>query len=191
MNTPRIALYAGSFNPFHIGHLDILRQAEKVFDEVILGVGLNAAKSNNVQMAYEILSRESGLSNRVVQIHGTITATMKSLNIPTLIRGVRNVSDLVEEANRGRYLRELYPGINIVYLFPSASVEHVSSSAIRELLAINTPETQQMVSRFLVNRGVPKGNGMISGGLASGKLPGKPVVKPGTGMFASLTRKPE
>ncbi len=180
MSIPRIALYAGSFNPFHVGHLDILRQAEKIFDEVYLGVGFNAAKSNPVNKVYNELNA-LGLGNRVVEIQGTITSTMKSLNIPTLIRGVRNAADLVEEANRGRYLRELLPNINIVYLFPSSAVEHVSSSALRELIGINTADSLIAANRHLVGKTntAPRNNNEVSRATGGGS------------MFDSLRRRPE
>ena len=205
MSASRIALYAGSFNPFHVGHLDILRQAEKIFDKVVIGVGKNGAKGGDADAAQMALS-QIGLPNLIITIKGTITETMKTHGITTLVRGVRNNEDLLAEAHMGRYLRDLLPGINIIYLFPNPEVAHVSSSAVRELIQLNTADSLVVANRYLVkNMGHHPAN-LVGGGHSSqangvysaiqpvvvpGPRPEKPVVKSGTGMFASLTRKPE
>jgi len=185
MNTPRTALYAGSFNPFHIGHLDILRQAEKIFDKVVIGVGTSATKGGDVNAIQHTLF-QIGLPNLIVTIKGTITGTMKNHNITTLVRGVRNNEDLLAESHLGRYLRDLLPGINIVYLFPNPEVAHVSSSAVRELIQLNTADSLAVANRYLVRK-LDTPLRLVT----PGPSPEKPVMKSGTGMFASLTRKLE
>lgn len=197
MNTPQTVLYAGSFNPFHIGHLDILRQAEKIFDKVVIGVGTNGSKGGNVDAAQHSLI-QIGLPNLIIAIRGTITETMKNHGINTLVRGVRDNEDLIAEARMGCYLRDLLPSINIVYLFPSPEVVHVSSSAVRELIRLNNTDSIMVANRYLVrNMGVAPRfatpDGQIEGGHSS-QAQGihsaiRPVVKSGSSMFASLTRK--
>lgn len=181
MSKKRIGLYAGSFNPFHIGHLDVLRQAERLFDEVILGVGINAHKEGSQVRALAAL-KHLGLKNQVIAIEGTITSAMKALAMVgdvTLIRGIRNGNDLQGEQLMNSYLRELDSSVAVVYLLPSPNVAHVSSSAIRDLTYVNTPDSLAVVNRLTVK---PLGSGVTS------YTPPAPPAPKGS-LFSSLTQK--
>ena len=137
--SPRIAVYPGSFNPFHRGHLSILRQAESVFDKVVIGLAVNRQKPGAVE---SLSSRKAALETRlrfheVAEIPGLLTDFVESFPLPlTVVRGVRDGTDLEAELRYTRFLNEIRPGTNVVWIACEAELQHLSSSAIRELNSI-------------------------------------------------------
>lgn len=126
----KVGVYAGSFNPFHLGHYNILEKAEKIFDKVIIVRAFNPLKKN------EIVPLPTQLNTRPVMEHdGLLTDLIKTIpfdNI-TLIRGLRNSVDLQHELNQYRYFQDLMPEIQVVSIFCDKEFEHISSSGIRAL----------------------------------------------------------
>ena len=138
---PRIGVYPGSFGPFHLGHLSILRQAEEVFDKVIIAVGVNRQKAAAVDSAK---SRSAELQERlrfheVVAFSGLLTSFVEALPLPVkIVRGVRDGTDLEAELRFTRFLNELRPHTGVVWISCEADLQHLSSSAIRELESIES-----------------------------------------------------
>jgi pantetheine-phosphate adenylyltransferase len=136
---PRVAVYPGSFAPFHLGHLSILRQAESVFDKVIVAVGVNRQKAGAVETAQ---ARAAELQARlrfheVVLFPGLLTSFVEEMDLPaTIVRGVRDGTDLEAELRFTRFLNELRAETGVVWISCEAEYQHLSSSAIRELEAI-------------------------------------------------------
>ena len=130
---PKIAVYAGSFNPFHKGHYNILKKAEQIFDKVIIARGVNPDKNN------KIVDFPTKIQNRQIEIYdGLLTDFIDGLGYDvTLIRGLRNATDLQYELTQYRFLQDLNPNIKIVSLFCDKEFEHISSSAIRSLKMYN------------------------------------------------------
>jgi len=133
---PNIAVYAGSLNPFHLGHLNILTKAEEIFDKVIIARGINPEKNN------KIVDLPEKIQNRQIENYdGLLTDFIDSLGYEvTLVRGLRNSTDLHFELNQYRYLQELKPNIKVVSLFCDKEYEHLSSSSIRMLEKYNKAE---------------------------------------------------
>ena len=136
---PRVAIYPGSFAPFHFGHLSIMRQAESVFDKVIVAVGVNRQKSGAVESAH---ARAAELHaqlrfHQVATFEGLLTSFVDEISLPaTIVRGVRDGTDLEAELRFVRFLNELRPQTGVVWISCEAELQHLSSSAIRELEAI-------------------------------------------------------
>jgi len=136
---PRVAVYPGSFNPFHLGHLSILRQAESIFDQVIISVGVNRQKPGALESAE---ARSAALQERlrfhhVTSYQGLLTTFVEELGTPaTIVRGVRDGTDLEAELRFTRFLNELRPQTGVVWIGCEAELQHLSSSAIRELESI-------------------------------------------------------
>lgn len=127
----KVGVYAGSFNPFHLGHYNILTKAEKIFDKVIIGFGKNPEKSDNFGLPSQ------SLDSRDVRFYdGLLTDFIDSLEYEniTLIRGLRNSTDLQYELTQYRFLQELKPDIQVISIFCDKEYEHISSSAIRMLM---------------------------------------------------------
>jgi pantetheine-phosphate adenylyltransferase len=145
---PRVAVYPGSFAPFHLGHLSILRQAECVFDKVIVAVGVNRQKSGAVESAQ---TRAAELQTRlryheVATFAGLLTSFVDAMPLPaTIVRGVRDGTDLEAELRFTRFLNELRPHTGVVWISCEAELQHLSSSAIRELESIEAGAGQRYV----------------------------------------------
>ena len=126
---PSIAVFPGSFNPFHKGHYNVLQKAEKIFDKVIIAIGRNPDKNGR---SFPI--PQSIRNRQIEQYDGLLTDFVGRLNHDVvIIRGLRNSTDFQYEQNQYRYIQELMPGIKIVNIFCDKEFEHISSSGIRTL----------------------------------------------------------
>lgn len=135
----KIALFAGSFDPFTIGHKNIVDRALKsVADEVIIAIGINYEKKymfsleerlQAIQKAYENESRV-----RVETYEGMTTDFAKRVGASFLLRGVRSVKDYEFERDMAEVNHRL-TGIETVLLFTDAQYSCVSSSIVRELIS--------------------------------------------------------
>lgn len=135
---PNIGFYAGSFNRFHKGHLNILQKAEKMFDKVIVAQGFNPAKTTDV---FDINNVRELLWRQRVQYQTTLPKAMQeSGDNLTLIRGIRSVTDMPDEIALYRYLQDIDKNIKVVHIICDAEFEHLSSSTIRGLTRFGLDE---------------------------------------------------
>lgn len=133
------ALFPGSFNPFTKGHADIVERALKLFDEVVVGIGINVAKCGRSQqeaLAHERLKAYYKDNPRVcVTEYSCLTADLcQELGIGVIVRGVRSVKDFEYERQMADVNHQL-TGVETVVLFADPVYESLSSSLVRELAA--------------------------------------------------------
>lgn len=132
--TPKIAIFPGSFNPFHMGHWNVLKQAEQSFDKVIIAIGTNTQK--RLAVNFKLPKRLNAYE--IIRYRGLLTDCIKAINMPvTVIRGIRNSADFQFEEMQLRYLQDTMPRIPVMYIIPDREVMHLSSSGIRSLKNIN------------------------------------------------------
>ena len=135
------AVCSGSFDPVTLGHLDIFERGAKIFDELIICVFHNVRKASffTVEERVNLLKEAtSHLKNvKVDSFSGLIPDYMKKINAHTLLRGVRSVYDLEYEEREARMVSHIDKDIETVFLLTNPIYSHVSSSAIRELVAFN------------------------------------------------------
>ena len=131
----RIALFPGSFNPFTIGHANIVSRALNLFDKVIIGIGVNSEKSqediaNNLE---KIKSANKNETRVKVITNPTLTAdVVKEENATCIIRGIRNDVDLKYENEIAQVNYTLF-NVETVFLLASPELKEISSSIVREL----------------------------------------------------------
>jgi pantetheine-phosphate adenylyltransferase len=130
---PTIAVFPGSFNPFHKGHYNVLQKAERIFDKVIIAFGKNPDKNaRSWDIPRTIQNRQ------LTEYEGLLTDFVDSFGYEVIvIRGLRNSTDFQYEQNQYRYIQELKPDIKIVSVFCDKEFEHISSSGIRTLEKYN------------------------------------------------------
>lgn len=123
--TFNIGIYPGSFNPLHKGHKNIIEQAEKVFDIVELVQGVNPEKEESVPLQSK--------NYRVTHHSGYIGNIFKQTEYTdySVIRGLRNASDLQYEADYKQNLIDLGLNVPFVYFISNPELSHISSSSIR------------------------------------------------------------
>lgn len=127
---PNIAVYPGSFNMFHRGHLNILEKAERIFDKVIIARGHNPAKEEQHTYPTPDVLRY----HQIEEYDGLLTDFIGGLGYDvTVIRGLRNFTDMQYELNQYRFLQELMPDIKLVSIFCDKEFEHISSSTLKML----------------------------------------------------------
>ncbi|HVH18625.1 MAG TPA: pantetheine-phosphate adenylyltransferase [Myxococcota bacterium] len=133
----RIALFPASFDPVTNGHLDIVRRARRLFDEVVLAVAVNVEKSGcfpieeRVSMLEAVIGSESGM--RVTTFEGLTVDFAREIGAQAIVRGVRAMSDFEYEFEMALMNKHLYSEVETIFMMPSQEYLYVSSSRLREL----------------------------------------------------------
>lgn len=130
-------LFPGSFNPFTIGHKNIVDRALRLFDTVVIAVGVNSAKEENATGAAMRADHIKAIykDNSKVEVisYNTLTANVvKEYNIDCIIRGIRNAADLEYEDEITRVNYTVF-GVETLYLLADPQLKEVSSTVAREL----------------------------------------------------------
>ena len=132
------ALFPGSFDPFTAGHLNILKRALVMFDEVVVAVGINQDKRGffDMDQRMDIINQAvKGLKGVSVIKYDNLTIdTCRELGIRVIVRGVRNMIDFETERSIADANRRLAPDIETVIIPTAQEFAHISSSAVRDLL---------------------------------------------------------
>lgn len=136
--TKRIALFAGSFDPYTNGHHDIVRKAAALFDEVVVLIGVNVNKrrafdAEAMRRAIQQSVDAEGLNARSVIHTGLVADYCAEHGIRWYVRGLRNAADYSYEEGNAQVNSLLNPGLETVYLRGDNSA--LSSSMVRELMA--------------------------------------------------------
>jgi pantetheine-phosphate adenylyltransferase len=133
----RLALFPGTFDPFTLGHLDILERALQIFDEVEVIVAVNTAKKNLLSEAERCdvirasAAHLAGVS--VVRFEGLIAEYARQRGATALVRGLRQSSDFEYERPMAIANRQLLTGLETVFLIPSEAHSFVSSTIVRDI----------------------------------------------------------
>jgi len=135
------ALFPGSFDPFTAGHLNILKRALTMFDEVVVAVGINQDKRgfyDSGQKIDIINQATAGLRGVSVVQYDCLTVDIcRKLGIRHIVRGVRNMIDFDNERAIADANRRLAPEIETIIIPTAQEFAHISSSAVRDIIQHN------------------------------------------------------
>ncbi len=138
MSHETIGVYAGSFDPFTNGHVDIAKRAAKLFDRLVIAIGVNPAKQGFFTIEERISIIESALSDvsnvEVATFQGLLVDFCTVQQATAIVRGLRNSADFEFEATLGRANRHLAPTVETVLLLSSTDSIFVSSSLMKEIV---------------------------------------------------------
>ena len=134
------AIFPGTFDPFTIGHLDILEKSIKIFDEVIIAIGKNHDKKTmyTVDKRKEFIELVTSKyqNTKVMTYDGLTVDFCKKTNSNFIVRGIRNVGDFEFEKAIARTNRVLSE-IETIFLLTSAKTSYISSSIVRDIIKNN------------------------------------------------------
>lgn len=140
MNTTlsaRVAVYTGTFDPVHHGHLDVIERGSKLFDQLIVGVGINPDKSTffNIDERVDLLrSVTTQWPNvEVRKFEGLAVRFVRECQARIMLRGLRTLSDMEYEFTMSLMNLNLDPEIETVFLMAKEEFSHVSSSLLRQI----------------------------------------------------------
>ena len=154
----KIAIYPGSFDPITNGHVDLIKRASKIFDEVIIAITQNANKSSFLSIEQRVGAVESSiksLSNtRVLSFNSLLVDFARDHDAQIIIRGLRAVSDFEYEFQLSGMNKRLNSEIETLFMTPSEEFANISSSLVREILSLGgdiSPFVPTQVKTILLN----------------------------------------
>jgi len=155
----RLGIYPGTFDPITNGHIDIIKRASHIFDEIIILVAQNVRKSplfdleERVRLVAEVTS---GLDHIRVETHsGLLAEFARERQATAIIRGLRAVKDFEYEFQMALMNKSLYPEVETVFFMPSENFTYVNSSIVREVARLDgdvRPHVPPVVARALARK---------------------------------------
>ena len=152
LSAPRCAVYSGTFDPFTLGHEDVVRRAAGLFDRLVIAVAVAHHKKTlfsldqrvrQVEQAVQSLAEAGRIS--VLPFDGLIMDFCAQQQASAVVRGVRNLTDFDYEAQMAAMNRKLRPQVETVFLLPDAPLQCISSTLVREISKLGG-DVSQMVS---------------------------------------------
>lgn len=137
----RIAVYTGSFDPVHLGHLDVIQRGCGLFDKLVVGVGINPDKATlftleeRVQLVQRVVAP---LANVEVRPFTDLAVRfVRSVGARIMLRGLRTLSDMEKEFTMSLTNLALDPGLETVFLMAKEQYSHISSTLIRQIAVLH------------------------------------------------------
>ena len=134
---PRIAVYTGTFDPVHRGHLDVIERGSFLFDKLIVGVGINPDKTTFFDIDERVRLIEEVSKNfhnvEVEKFDGLTVRYVRDRGARIMVRGLRTLSDMEYEFTMSLMNRNLDSEIETVFLMAKEEFSHVSSSLLRQI----------------------------------------------------------
>ena len=134
----RRAIYPGSFDPVTLGHLDVIKRAAAIFDELIVCVSVNSAKNSGLFSPEErmelIRMVTEDLPNVTVDsFQGLVADYARQNRSRVLVKGLRAVSDYESEIQMAMINSKLYPKLDTVFLYTRPKYAYLSSTVVKEM----------------------------------------------------------
>jgi pantetheine-phosphate adenylyltransferase len=132
------AIYPGSFDPLTNGHIDIIERSTRLFDEVVVAILTNAAKSPLFTVEERLDLMKTILQPRFKNVrldvfHGLLVDYARRSDAQVIVRGIRAVADYEYEFQMALMNRRLSPEIETVFMMPAESYSYLSSRLVKEI----------------------------------------------------------
>jgi pantetheine-phosphate adenylyltransferase len=138
--SPRLAVFPGSFDPLTNGHVDVIERAARLFDQVVVAVLVNPAKVPLFSVEERLACIREAFANRASiqadRFDGLLVEYARRRHAVAIIRGLRRAGDFDYEVQMTDMNRHLEPDVETVLLVPSPQVAFISSSLVREIAAL-------------------------------------------------------
>jgi len=137
----RVAVYTGVFDPVHFGHLDVIQRGSRLFERLVVGVGINPDKKSfftldeRVQLVRDVTA---SIANVEVRPFADLAVRfVREAGARIMLRGLRTLSDMENEFSMSLTNSTLDPEIETVFLMASEVYSHLSSTLIRQIAALH------------------------------------------------------
>ncbi|MES2447264.1 MAG: pantetheine-phosphate adenylyltransferase [Bacteroidota bacterium] len=134
----KIALFPGSFDPMTIAHVDILKRALPLFDQIVIGIGLNSSKQNFLSAEKrEEMVRKIFVGNEKVDVQlyeGLTVDFCRKINAKYMVRGIRSASDFEYERAIAQINQTMMPEVETILLLSKPEYSAISSTIVRDIL---------------------------------------------------------
>ena len=151
----RRAIYPGSFDPVTLGHVDIIKRAARISDELIVGILKNKSKmplfsvEERVTMLNEVTKDMKNV--KIVPFEGLLVDFAKQMDAEVIVRGLRAITDFEYELQMSQTNRKLNSDIETLFLTTSLDYSYLSSTTVKEVASFGGDITQ-FVPEFVVKR---------------------------------------
>ncbi len=136
----KIAIYPGSFDPITNGHVDLIKRASKLFDDIIIGITQNGKKAAFLSIDDRINTINTALKGidniKVLSFDTLLVDFAAKQNAQVILRGLRAVSDFEYEFRLSGMNKHLNPNIETLFMTPAEQYANISSSLVKEILAL-------------------------------------------------------
>ncbi len=131
------AIYPGTFDPVHNGHLDVIERATALFDELVVAVARSRRKGPlfSLEQRVEMLREATGHNPRVevISFEGLLVELVRKQNAIAVVRGLRAISDFEYEFQLALINRTLNPDFETLFLLPRSEYIYLASNIIKEI----------------------------------------------------------
>jgi pantetheine-phosphate adenylyltransferase len=136
----RTAVYTGTFDPVHLGHLDVIRRGSEMFDRLVVGVGNNPEKvsfftlDERVELVRKVVAPFPNVSAE--PFTGLAVTFVRGVGARIMLRGLRTTSDMESEFTMSLTNQNLDPEIETVFLMAREPYSHLSSTLLRQIATL-------------------------------------------------------
>lgn len=153
------ALFPGSFDPFTIGHEEIVRRALPLFDEIIIGIGINTSKKGLFELEERKVMIEELFTDtdkvKVDTFSGLTVSFCELINAQYILRGLRTAADFEYERTIAQLNQAMHPNLETILMLSQPQYSMISSTIVREILRFDgdiKPFVPENIYRHIMDR---------------------------------------